>query len=59
MSEERGTEKGRGRPCPVGPGGQHGAGLQALAGGVMRAVGEGDAVASERAERSARAEGEG
>ena len=51
VSEERGTEKGRGRPCPVGPGGQHGAGLQALAGGVRRAVGEGDAVASERAER--------
>ena len=43
----------------MGPGGQHGAGLQALAGGVRRAVGEGDAVASERAERSARAEGEG
>ena len=35
----------------MGPGGQHGAGLQALAGGVRRAVGEGDAVASERAER--------
>ena len=32
---------------------------RALAGGVRRAVGEGDAVASERAERSARAEGEG
>ena len=37
----------------------HGAGLRALAIGVRRAVGEGDAVASGRAERSARAEGEG
>ena len=49
--------RGSGRAAREGD--AHGPGLQALAGGVRRAVGEGDTVASERAERSARAEGEG